>query len=131
LLSTFAVTGRGTAKALALRIHDRRPGSVTLPGTPVDRRHVPAFKSLTVDEWAEATSALGAPPCPHCGADGDVWPDEETDGEMMVFDCNCGSRAEVVVAEREFLANAYRLLMASCPVFVPPGPRRRLSENAK
>jgi hypothetical protein len=50
---------------------------------------------------------------------------------MMVFDCNCGSRAEVVVAEREYLANAYRQLMASCPVFVPPTPRRRLWAHAK
>jgi len=132
LASTFALTVRGTAKALAPRIHDRRPGSVTLPGTTADRRHVPGSKSLTLDQWIETTRAApDGPPCPHCGAKSDVWPDEETDGETLVFDCVCGSHAEVVTTETEYLANAYRQLVSSCPVFVPPGPRRRLWEDAR
>lgn len=93
---------------------------------------MPASKNLTLDQWVKAIpAALDGPPCPHCGAAGDAWPDEETDGETFVFGCVCGSRAEVVSAQSEYLASAYRQLMTSCPVFVPPGPRRRLSENAQ
>jgi len=50
----------------------------------------------------------------------------------MVFVCYCRSRAEVDTRHAsELFANAYRQLMASCPVFVPPGPRGRVWENAE
>lgn len=87
---------------------------------------VPRENSLTLDLW----SNTDGPPCPRCGAAGDAWRVEEPYQEIVVFDCACGSHAEVV-DESGYLAAAYRELMASCPVFVPPGPRRRLWENAQ
>jgi hypothetical protein len=80
-----------------------------------------------LDLW----SNTDGPPCPRCGAAGNAWSVEEPyQEEIVVFDCACGSHAEVV-DESGYLAVAYRELMASCPVFVPPGPRRRLWENAQ
>jgi hypothetical protein len=88
-------------------------------------------KSPTLQLWIETLRvALEGPPCPRCGADGDAWPLDEEDGAIFVFDCHCGSRAEVA-NDSEYIANAYHQLMASCPVFVTPGPRRRLWENAQ
>lgn len=96
---------------------------------------MPASTILTLEQWNVAIREDndGVVPCPNCDADGDCWPLDGSDGEIAVFDCDCGSRAEIVTTQREWLAKAYLQLRASCPVlvFVPPGPRSRLWEHAK
>lgn len=102
-----------------------------MPSTSADKRQVPALKSLTLEEWVAALrDPLGPPPCPRCGADGDAWPVDQANAEILGFEGDCGSYAEVA-NDSNYMARAYNQLMASCPVFVPPGPRRRIWENAQ
>jgi hypothetical protein len=88
-------------------------------------------KNPTLQLWVEVVrGAIEGPPCPRCGAGADAWPVAEANGAIFVFECRCGSRAEVA-NDSEYMANAYRQLMASCPVFDAPGRRRRLWEHAQ
>lgn len=88
-------------------------------------------KSPTLELWIKTLRGTPeGPPCPRCGADGNARALVGTGGATFIFEGDCGSRAEVA-NESDYMANAYRQLMASCPLFVQPGPRRRLWEHAQ
>ena len=88
-------------------------------------------KSPTLELWVKALrTAHEGPPCPRCGADGCAWALVGSGGVTFRFEGDCGSYAEVA-NESDYMANAYHQLMASCPLYVPPGPRRRLWGHAQ